>query len=77
MSEIAYYCLSVATLAKSEDSVSFWLTKRLCTVEWFCHGCIMHTASSAAVERTFSTAGESTRGRRNRLSNENLEKVQF
>ena len=75
-SEINNYSSSVATLSENEDPISFWVNNEAAypllsslAVDLLCI-----PASSAPVERTFSTAGESTCGRRNRLANENLER---
>ena len=75
-SEIEHYFSSVATLSEKEDPITFWLNNESTypllsslAVDLLCI-----PASSAPVERTFSTAGESTCGRRNRLSDQNLER---
>ena len=75
-SEINNYSSSVATLSENKDPISFWVNNEAAypllsslAVDFLCI-----PASSAPVERIFSTAGESTCGRRNRLANENLER---
>ena len=73
--EIEHYS-SVVTTLSDKDPITFWLNNESAypllsslAVDLLCI-----PASSAPVERTFSTAGESTCGRRNRLCSHNLER---
>ena len=74
--ELDHYFSSLLTMSEGVDPISFWtehednyplLSSLACDML-----CI--PASSAPVERTFSTAGESTSGKRNRLSDKNLKR---
>ena len=63
-------------MPENVDPISFWIENEAgypllssLAIDILCI-----PASSAPVERTFSTAGESTSGRRNRLSDKNLER---
>ena len=57
-----------------EDPITFWLKYSHTILAPFAIDILLAPSSSAAVERTFSTAGEATIGRRNQLMKENLEK---
>ena len=74
--ELEHYFLSGVTLPENEDPLNYWVTHESTypllsnvAVDLLCI-----PASSAPIERTFSTAGESTSGRRNRLADKNLER---
>ena len=74
--EIEHYFSSVATLSEKEDPLTFWINNESTypLLSQLAIDLLCIPASSAPVERTFSTAGESTCGRRNRLSDKNLER---
>ena len=67
--------------AKRESSINlleFWVQKAgdtlFCELASYAISTLTVPASSASVERVFSTAGESMMGRRNRLSKAHLER---
>lgn len=74
--EVERYCSSVVTMPEKEDPIKFWIENEshypLLSITATDLLCI--PASSAPVERLFSTTGESTSGKRNRLSDKNLER---
>ena len=74
--EIEQYFSSVITMSEREDPITFWIEKEANypLLSSYATDILCIPASSAPVERTFSTAGESTSGRRNRLSDKNLER---
>ena len=74
--ELEYYFLSLLTTSERLDPISFWTENEANYPLLSSLACDMLCipASSAPVERTFSTAGESTSGRRNRLSDKNLKR---
>lgn len=74
--EIEQYFSSVHSVAESVDPITFWLENetKYPLLSSLAIDVLCIPASSAPVERTFSTAGESTSGRRNRLSDKNLER---
>ena len=74
--EVERYLSSVLTLPEHVDPVTFWLENEnsFPILSPFAIDMLCIPASSAPVERTFSTAGESTCGRRNWLSDKNLER---
>lgn len=68
---------SISTrLSEDEDPINFWVANESTypILSNVCVDLLSIPASSAPVERTFSTAGESTLGKRNRLSGKNLER---
>ena len=74
--EVDRYFSATHTLAEKVDPVFFWVEHEqtyplLSTVAF---DTLVIPASSTPVERTFSTAGEATSGKRNRLSDKNLER---
>ena len=68
------YIESTDGVIVKEDPIAFWLKSSHTILAPFAIDILLAPSSSAAVERTFSTAGEATIGRRNRLMKENLEK---
>jgi hypothetical protein len=56
------------------DVIKYWNSSSLTILAPFAIDVLAAPSSSTAVGRTFSTAGEATAGRRNRLTGENLEK---
>ena len=74
--EIEQYFSSVITMSEREDPITFWMEKEANypLLSSYATDILCIPAPSAPVERTFSTAGESTSGRRNRLSDKNLER---
>jgi hypothetical protein len=57
------------------DPILFWMKSTSYTIlSPFAIGILSAPAALTAVERIFSTAGEATSGRRNRLTSENLER---
>ncbi len=73
--EIDRYFDSSEPLAEEADPFDYWLTNRgsYSMLSSMAMDMLSIPGSSAPVERVFSTAGESTLGRRNRLSEHNLE----
>ena len=74
--EVERYFTSTVTLSERIDPVTFWLQNESqypllspIAIDLLCI-----PASSAPVERTFSVASESTTGKRNTLSDKNLER---
>ena len=74
--EVERYFESTITLAEKVDPVTFWIQNESqypllspVAIDLLCI-----PASSAPVERTFSVATESTAGKRNRLTDKNLER---
>jgi len=74
--EVNRYFSSVHTLAEKLDPVFFWteIDQTYPLLSAFAVDILVIPASSAPIERTFSTAGEATAGKRNRLSDQNLER---
>ena len=74
--EVQKYFDTIESLAENQDPLSFW-TDRVQVyplISSIALDILVIPASSAPVERVFSTAGESTIGKRNRLSDTNLER---
>jgi len=64
--EIEWYFSSVITMSEREDPITFWTENEASypLLSSFVTDILCIPASSVPVECTFSTAGESTRGRR-------------
>lgn len=77
-SEIDRYFDSLEPLAAADDADPFeyWLSQQATypLLSSIAVDILTIPGSSAPVERVFSTAGESTMGKRNRLSDHNLER---
>ena len=75
-SEVNNYFDSLESLGDDADPLDCWLAqKSICPLlSFIAVDILIVPASSAPVERTFSSAGESTTGKRNRLSNHTLER---
>ena len=74
--EIEHYSFLSITLSEKEDPVKFWMDNEstYSLLSNIAIDLLCIPASSASVERIFSTAGESTSAKRNRLSDKNLER---
>lgn len=74
--EIEQYLSSGVSLQPSDDPISFWIQheKNYPVLSPFAIDVLSIPGSSAPIERTFSTAGESSSGKRNRLMDKNLER---
>ena len=73
--EIEHYFDSVETLAESADPLCYWEeVKEYPLLSTIALDVLAIPASSAPIERVFSTAGDSTSGKRNRLADKNLER---
>lgn len=74
--EIERYFDSVETRAESADPLSYWEGKvnDYPLLSFIGLDVLAVPASSAPIERVFSTAGDSTIGKRNRLTDKNLER---
>lgn len=73
--EINHYFQSIEPISEKVDPLVFWLEQQQSypKITPLALDVLCIPASSAAVERVFSTAGISTKGQRNRLSDKNLE----
>ena len=74
--EVERYFSSVISLPEEVDPITFWIDNEANypLLSSLAIDMLYIPASSAPVERTFSVAGESTSGKRNRLSDRNLER---
>ena len=74
--EVNRYFSTAHTLAEKLDPVFFWteINQTYPLLSAFAVDILVIPASSAPIERTFSTAGEATAGKRNRFSDQNLER---
>ena len=74
--EVERYFDFVQVLAESVDPLAFWesLMQEYPLISSVALDILTIPASSAPIERVFSTAGESTTGKRNRLADQNLER---
>ena len=74
--EVERYFESKITLSEREDPITFWVENESSypLLSAVAIDLLSIPASSAPVERVFSIAGESTTGKRNRLSDKNLER---
>ena len=74
--EVERFFESLHSLADNADPFAFWLDQASVypLLSPVAIDVLAIPASSAPVERVFSTAGESTTGKRNRLSDHNLER---
>ena len=74
--EIERYFDSVEALAEHADPISYWegMMQEYPLISSVALDILSIPASSAPIERVFSTAGESTIGKRNRLADHNLER---
>ena len=74
--ELGHYFSSLLTMSEGMDPISFWTEHEANYPLLSSLACdkLCIPASSAPVERTFSTAGESTSGKRNRLRVKILER---
>ena len=72
-----YSSYQPSTKELSLDSFTYWSSQQSVYLHLALVACeILATpASTAPVERIFSSAGEATRGKRNRLTHKNLEKI--
>ena len=70
------YLASTPSLEDGVDPLMFWVEqeKTYPLLASLSIDLLVIPGSSAPIERTFSTAGESSGGRRNRLSDKNLER---
>ena len=73
--EINRYFSTTTTLGEKVDPVFFWIENEQVypLLSALAFDTLIIPASSTPTERTFSTAGEVTSGKRNRLSDKNLE----
>ena len=74
--EIEQYLSSGVSLQPNDDPISFWIEheKKFPLLSPFAIDVLSIPGSSAPIERIFSTAGESSSGKRNRLMDKNLER---
>lgn len=74
--ELEQYLHSVHPIEEHFDPLYFWVEeeKNYPLLSLIALDILVIPASSAPVERAFSTAGESTSGKRNRLASKNLER---
>ena len=74
--ELQHYLLAMHTLPEDADPLSFWVEeeKNYPLLSTVALDLLTIPGSSAPIERAFSTAGESTSGKRNRLTAKNLER---
>lgn len=74
--EVERYFDSVDTLAENVDPLSYWENQlqEYPLISSVALDILTIPASSAPIERVFSTAGEYTTGKRNRLADSNLER---
>lgn len=74
--EVERYFDSVEALAEHVDPISYWesMTQEYPLISSVALDILSIPASSAPIERVFSTAGESTIGKHNRLADYNLER---
>ena len=74
--EIQRYFDSVETLSEAVDPLSYWenQVQDYPILSSIALDILAVPASSAPVERVFSTAGDSTAGKRNRLADQSLER---
>ena len=76
--ELNEYLKKPISLEEDEDPFKFWTTNTAyASLAPAAKEILVVPASSAPVERIFSTGGEATTGRRNRLTNWNLEREVF
>lgn len=73
--EVERYFQSVESAAEKVDPLTYWIDQedQYPLLSAVAVDILAIPATSAPVERVFSTAGESTVGKRNRLSDKNLE----
>ena len=74
--EVDRYLDSADSLADNADPIEYWLNHQTTypLLSSVAINNLIILGSSAPVERVFSTAGDSTIGKRNRLSDHNLER---
>ena len=74
--EIEHYMSMLESVRDDVDVLQYWVDQqcRFPLISKLALGMLVIPASSAPVERVFSTAGEACIGRRNRLTDSNLEK---
>ena len=74
--EVEQYLSSGHSLPHEEDPIPFWIEqeKKYPLLASLAVDMLVIPGSSAPIERTFSTAGESSSGKRNRLTDKNLER---
>ena len=74
--EVTRYFETVESLADSVDLLEYWESQshEYPLISAVAVDILAIPATSAPVERVFSSAGESTAGKRNRLSDKNLER---
>ena len=74
--EVERYISSVDTLAECVDPLTYWenQVQEYPLISSVALDILTILASSAPIERVFSTAGESTTGKQNRLADSNLER---
>ena len=74
--ELNHYLCKVHQLPDHIDAIKFWIEEKMTypLLASVAVDILTITASSAPVERVFSTAGESTSYKRNRLAHKNLER---
>ena len=71
--EVEAYFSSTETLDEEENPMLYWIGKNYKSLSLLALDILVIPASSAPVERVFSTAGECTSTKRNRLLASNLE----
>ena len=73
--EVERYFQTVESVVEKVDPITYWISheKNYPLLSSVAVDILTIPASSAPIERVFSTAGESTAGKRNRLSDRNLE----
>jgi len=73
--EIKRYFSTTTTLGEKVNPVFFWIENEQVypLLSALAFDTLINSASSTPTECTFSTAGETTSGKRNRLSDKNLE----
>ena len=76
--ELDKYLSANITINENEDPLQFWTSNTTYrSLSLAAQAILVVPASSAPVERVFSRAGEATTGKRNRLTDANLEHEVF
>ena len=72
--EIENYLENIHSYPDGSDPVSFWIQQNFPSVSSIAFDVLTIPGSTAPIERVFSTAGNATTGKRNRLADKNLER---